>query len=210
MRRRAVLLTVILFAGVLSLFGGAGQAQEALAEWAKQQISERTGIDPKLLATLFVTEGSDQFILAFVYVTEQVLESQLKAELKQAIAPFVGQKAMLALVVPTRRSQFNPLELSFSQDGLIHLVGSSQVHPVTEDFRAGQLEANAVSAGVIQLPAGLDISRPFQIHYRAHSTTFSLSGQAASGANTSPSPGFLFFLLQLLLLFFLFPFLIGI
>jgi len=195
--------------GALSLGSSVGQAQSALEEWAKQQISEKTGIDPKLLATLFVTEGSDQLMLAFVYITQEVLESNLKPDLKQAIAPFVGQNAMLVLVVPTRRSHFNPLEISFAQDGPVFLLGQNEIHPITEDFKAGQLESSAVSAGVIQLPSGIDINRPFQINYRTHSTTFSLSG-STSTQSPSTASGLLLFFLQFIFLLFLFPFLLGI
>jgi hypothetical protein len=54
----------------------------------------RPGFDPNLLATLFVTEGENQFILAFrLRQPEQTMQSQLKAELKQAIAPVCQQAA---------------------------------------------------------------------------------------------------------------------
>jgi len=186
------------------------QAQTALEEWAKEQISAQTGIDPNLLATLFVTDGSDQFIMAFVYITEEVLNSNLKPDLKEAIAPFVGRRAMLTLVVPTRLSHFSPLEISFAQDGLVYLTIGDQIHPITEDFLTGEVTANTVSAGVIELPLGLDLDRPFQIQYRGtHSTTFSLSGTTVQ-QDVGPLSGFLLFFLQLLLFLFLFPFLIGI
>jgi hypothetical protein len=212
MRRISLLFAAFsLFLLTLSLTGPLAQAQSPLEEWAKQQISEKTGIDPNLLATLFVTEGQDQFILAFVYITEEVLASDLKPELKEAISPFVGRRAMLTLAVPTRTSRFSPLEISFSQDGLFYLISRAQIHQITEDFLAGELKANRVSAGVIELPEGLDLKRPFQIIYRGtHSTTFALEGQEASGQETGPLFGFLFFLLQILLFFLLFPFLIGI
>ncbi|OGF53270.1 MAG: hypothetical protein A2Z21_01140 [Candidatus Fraserbacteria bacterium RBG_16_55_9] len=201
-------VVVGLLMGVLGLWSSLAQAQSAVEDWAKQQISEKTGIDPNLLATLFVTDGSDQLILAFVYITQEVLDSNLKADLKQAIAPFVEQKAMLTLVVPTRHSQFSPMDISFSQGGLVYLITQSQIYPVTDDFQAGELEANAVSSGVIMLPEGIDMSRPFEITYRAQTTTFSLSGSGSPGPSL-PS-GLLGFFLQFLFLFFLFPFLIGI
>lgn len=211
MRRIALEIFVVLgvLIGLFGFWNPLGQAQDAVEEWAKQQISEKTGIDPKLLATLFVTDGSDQLILAFVYITAEVLQSNLKPDLKQAIAPFVGERAMLTLVVPTRHSLFNPMDISFSQDGFVYLIGPDQIHPITSDFQAGELAANVVSAGVIELPQGLDINRSFQISFRAHSTTFSLSGSAVPAFST-PTAGFLLFFLQLIFLLFLFPFLLGI
>lgn len=214
-RLRAGVLVALVFVWLLGVLGVQAQAQSALEEWAKQQISEKTGIDPQLLATLFVTDDSNQFLLAFVYITEEVLQSDLKPELKDAIAPYVGRRALLALVVPTRTSYFSPLEISFAQDGLVYLLGNDQIDPITEDFQPGQLEANAVSAGVLMLPIGIDESRPFEIRYRGEfSTTFSLQGpdpaRSAHEASTEPLSGFLLFLLQILLFLFLFPFLIGI
>ncbi len=204
-----VFVIAVLLAVSVGVWSPSAQAQTALEEWAKQQISEETGIDPNLLATLFVTDGSDQFILAFVYITEETLQSNLKPEIKQAIAPFVGQRAMLTLVVPTQTSNFSPLEISFSQDGLTYLIGSSQIEPITEDFRASQLPPNEVSAGVLLLPVGLDVNRPFEIHYRgSFSTTFSIGGSGASQPPGFVFPNFLFFLLQLILLLFLLPFLV--
>lgn len=208
-----VLVLALLVAGSVGLWSPTGQAQTPLEEWAKQQISEKTGIDPNLLATLFVTDGSDQFILAFVYITEETLQSNLKPEIKQAIAPFVGQRAMLALAVATRTSNFSPFEISFVQDGLTYLIGPAEIEPITEDFRAGQLPPNEVSAGVLLLPEGLDVGRPFEIQYRgSFRTTFSLSDPGTSQPQGQGVlfPNLLFFLLQFILLIFLLPFLVAI
>lgn len=207
-------IIVILFGLAVALSPAApGQAQSALEEWAKAQISEKTGIDEDLLATLFVTDGDDQFILAFVYINEEVMQSNLKPDLKGAIAPFVGQKALLTLVVPTRRSAFRPMDISFSQDGMVHLIDETRIHPVTDDFLAGQLPAQKVSAGVIELPQSVDIGRPFQISYRnSFSTTFSIGGEEVPSPGRSGDllSGVFRFLFQFLLFFFLIPFLVGI
>lgn len=98
---RKVLVSVLALALSLTLpvFG-----QSAIEELAKQQIAQKTGLDPNLLATLFVTDGENQFILAFVYVNEQTMQSQLKPELKQAIAPYVNKRALLTLLALARTS----------------------------------------------------------------------------------------------------------
>jgi hypothetical protein len=189
-----------------------GSAQSALEQLAKQQISEKTGIDPNLIATLFVTEQQDQFVLAFVYINQSVLQSKLKPELKSAIAPFVDKKAMLTMVVPTQRSFFSPLKISFQQGGLSYLIDTSSIHPVTDGFGAGIFDANTVNSGVILLPTAIDVGQPFQITYDGQfSTTFSISGTPSpppqSGSLLSPG-GFLFLLFQFILLVFLLPFLI--
>ncbi len=209
-----VFIALLIVVGTLGLLGPWGFAQTALEEWAKQQISEKTGIDPNLLATLFVTDGPDQLMLAFVYITQEVLDSNLKPEIKQAITPYVDQRALLALVVPTRLSSFSPLEISFAQNGIVYLINAAQIHPITEDFKPGPLEANAVSAGVIELPTGINVQQPFEIRYRgSFSTTLAVTSTAPATGTGTPAatiPFPLLFLLQLLLFFFLFPFLLGI
>ncbi len=212
MRRSLVIAATLALIFALGAGGLSGLAQSSLEELAKQQISDKTGIDPNLIATLFVTEQQGQFILAFVYIDQTVLQSKLKPELKAAILPYVGQKAMLTLIAPTQRSFFSPLKLSFQQGGLSYLIDASSVHPVTEGFGAGTFDANTVSSGVILLPTAIVVNQSFQITYDGQfSTTFSLSGMTGQPPqNSSPVPpgGFLFFLLQFILLFILLPFLL--
>jgi len=205
-----IALVLVLALGAVDL---TGSAQSSLEQLAKQQISEKTGIDPNLIATLFVTEQQDQFVLAFVYINQSVLQSNLKPELKSAIAPFVDKKAMLTMVVPTQRSFFSPLKISFQQGGLSYLIDMNSVHPVTDGFGAGLFDANTVNSGIILLPSAIDVSQPFQITYDGQfSTIFSISGTPApppqSGGSLLMPGGFLFFLFQFILLFFLLPFLI--
>ncbi|MBI1729552.1 hypothetical protein HY229_02650 [Candidatus Acetothermia bacterium] len=195
------------------LWGAAVQAQTPQEELAKQVISQNTGIDQNQLATLFVTDDADQFILAFVYINDDVMKSHLKPNLKDAVAPYVGKKAMLTLVVPTRDSSFNPLSLTFSQDNATSLLSSDQVHAITDDFLSGHVKTNATSAGIIELPASIDIQKSFSIIYNGKfSAPFSITGVVdASVQQASPNQGakgFLLFLLQFVLFFLLLPFLI--
>lgn len=212
MRRSLIFVGALALIFALGVGGLSGLAQSSIEGLAKQQISEKTGIDPNLIATLFVTEQQGQFILAFVYIDQTVLQSKLKPELKAAIEPYVGQKALLTLIVPTRRSFFSPLKLSFQQGGLSYLIDANSVHPVTEGFGVGAYDANTVSSGVILLPTAIVVKQAFQITYDGQfNTIFSLSGlagQPPQNGGLLPPGGFLFFLLQFILLFILLPFLL--
>ncbi|GBC76065.1 hypothetical protein HRbin07_00259 [bacterium HR07] len=205
--RRIVLLGVALALGVaLPALG-----QSAIEELAKQQIAQKTGLDPNLLATLFVTDGENQFILAFVYVTEQTMQSQLKPELKQAIAPYVNRRALLTLLAPAKTSFFDPLRINFEQGQARFLLSAQSIIKVTPDFGAGQFESGTVSAGILLLNDGLDVGQPFRIYYGPQSTVFSLTGQTLP-AQPNPFAQLLFFLQFLflnILLLFLIPFLLG-
>ncbi len=205
--RRALLSLVVLALGVaLPVFG-----QSALEELAKQQIAQKTGLDPNLLATLFVTDGENQFILAFVYVNEQTMQSQLKADLKQAIAPYVNKRALLTLVAPAKTSFFDPLRINFEQEHARFLLSQQSIVKVTPDFAAGTFNSGTVSAGVLLLSDGLDLGQPFRIYYGPQSTVFSLTGQTLP-AQPNPFAQLLFFLQFLflnILLLFLIPFLLG-
>lgn len=204
---KIVLSVLVLALGVaLPVFG-----QSAIEELAKQQIAQKTGLDPNLLATLFVTEGENQFILAFVYVNDQTMQSQLKPDLKQAIAPYVNKRALLTLIAPAKTSFFDPLRINFEQEQARFLVSEQAIVKVTPDFGAGRFESGTVSAGILLLVDGLDLGKPFRIYYGPQSTVFSLTGQTLP-AQPNPFAQLLFFLQFLflnILLLFLIPFLLG-
>ncbi|MCX8103181.1 MAG: hypothetical protein N3E42_01890 [Candidatus Bipolaricaulota bacterium] len=206
MRKVSILAFVLLFSVMLPALG-----QNALEELAKQQIAQKTGLDPKLLATLFVTDGENQFILAFVYVNEQTMQSQLKPELKQAIAPYVHKRALLTVLAPAKTSFFDPFRINFEQGQARFLLSEHSIVKVTPDFGAGRFESGTVSAGILLLSDGLDLGQPFRIYYGPQSTVFSLTGQTLPA---QPNPFvqlllFLQFLFFNILLLFLIPFLLG-
>jgi hypothetical protein len=206
MRKIVSLGVLFALSVVLPVFG-----QSALEELAKQQIAQKTGLDPNLLATLFVTDGENQFILAFVYITEQTMQSQLKADLKQAIAPYVNKRALLTLLAPAKTSFFDPLRINFEQGLARFLLSEQSIVKVTPDFGAGRFESGTVSAGILLLNDGLDLSKPFRIYYGAQSTVFSLTGETLP-AQPNPLAQLLLFLQFLflnILLIFLIPFLLG-
>ncbi|MCS7274268.1 MAG: hypothetical protein NZ610_02530 [Candidatus Bipolaricaulota bacterium] len=197
--------------GFLLLLAVPALGQSALEELAKQQIAQKTGLDPNLLATLFVTEGENQFILAFVYINEKTMQSQLKPELKQAIAPYVNKRALLTLLAPAKASVFDPLRIQFSQYLARFLLSEQTIVKITPDFQAGRFESGTVSAGILLLNDGLDLNKPFRIHYGQQSTVFSLTGETLP-AQPNPFASLLlllqFIFLNILLLF-LIPFLLG-
>lgn len=165
----------------------------SLEELARQRIVQETGLDPDLVATLFVSEENAQFILTFIYINGRTFNSRLKPELLEAIAPYRDRKAMLALVTPARESYFNPWLITFSQDGVDYHVISSAIRQVNEGFKVGTLPAGEVAAGIILLERlepspnsgsgpeprgeGLDVRRPFTIGYMRHTTSFALSAE---------------------------------
>lgn len=91
------------------------------------------------------------------------------------------------------------------------LLSEQSIIKVTPDFGAGKFEPGTVSAGILLLNDGLDLSRPFRIYYGAQSTVFSLTGETLPA---QPNPLlqlllFLQFLFLNILLLFLIPFLLG-
>lgn len=198
---------------LLVLWVGVGAfGQSALEASATRRISQETGIPQQFIRTLFVESQDAQFILAFIYINEQSANSDLKPELKTAIAPFVNRNALLVLVVPARRSSFDPLEISFVQNIFRVSVDGSMITPVTPDFAQGTLSSGTVSAGVIALDSRVLVNQPFEVRYtNAFSAMFDLNPKADSTV-TNPigslfGDGFRFLLLNLLFLF-LFPFLL--
>ncbi|MBI1743788.1 hypothetical protein HYR54_12090 [Candidatus Acetothermia bacterium] len=206
---KKLLATLILLAVVLTA-GAPAFAQSSLEELAKQQISQKTGLDPNQLAVLFINGDTGQFILAFALINEKMMQSSLKPELKQAVAAFVGQKALLTLVAPSQVSTFDPFQISFQQNGQKFSI--TTVTPITNDFAPGPLQPQTVSAGVLSLNASLDIAKNFKIFYGSQSTTFSISGKSDQPSGNG-IPNILLFLQIIffqILLIFLIPFLLGI
>ncbi len=208
---------LILTVGVLvaALAATPAYGQSPLEQWAENQISDRTGIPPELLATLFVDTSDSQFILSFVFINDEVMQSDLRDGLKESIRPYVGQRAMMAMIVPTQESTFQPNAISFVQNERNFLVSSSAIEPITDGFQAGPVPSEQVNAGVLMLPDGLNLDRAFTIQYQEDfSTSFSLQPPSDGGRQGSQSvdeseiQNFLLFLLQTILALFLFPFLI--
>lgn len=202
---------------LLLSFGVSVYAQSFLENAATRRISQETGISQDLIRTLFVEESESQFILAFIYINEQTINSDLKPDIKTAITPFVNRNALLILVVPARTSFFDPFAISFVQNIFRVSVDASMITPITPNFTTGTLASGAVSAGIIALDARVLLSQPFQVQYNASfSATFALTpeAQATTGStNTSTQGGGIFgggfrFLLLNLVLLFLFPFLL--
>lgn len=208
---------IILTAGVLltGLAAMPAYGQSPIEQWAENQISERTGIAPELLATLFVDTSDSQFILSFVFINEEVMQSDLREGLKESIRPYVGERAMMAMIVPTQASTFRPTGISFVQNDRSFLLSSSAIDPITDGFRSGSVPSEEVNAGVLMLPDGLSLEQAFTIQYQDDfSTSFSLQ-PPSDGGRQGPQPvdrseiqNALLFLLQIALAFFLFPFLI--
>ncbi|MFQ6033680.1 MAG: hypothetical protein ACE5KR_02335, partial [Candidatus Bipolaricaulia bacterium] len=114
--RRIFILLLLLIALALPAFS------QGLEELARQRIAQETGLDKDLIATMFISEENAQFILAFIYIEDRTFDSRLKPELLAAIAPYRNREAMLVLVTPAQESYFNPLLISFTQDGVTYNV----------------------------------------------------------------------------------------
>ncbi len=184
MSRAARAVAAVILMGGLFALAVAAPGQSPLGEAAKEELSEQAGIPLDMLATMVVTDGADQFILAFVAAAPSVLESNLSEELKDGVRPFVGTPALLALVYPTQASRFDPRRISFAQGDARFLIDASDITPLTENFRAGQLSAETLSAGVIELPEQLDESQAFEIVFRG---AFTASIQPTFGNNAHRS-----------------------
>jgi len=204
----------ILCVCLVLLFGVSVYAQSVLEASATRRISQETGIPQNLIQTLFVEENNAQFILAFIYINEQSIHSDLKPNIKEAITPFANRNALLVLVVPAKRSFFDPFSISFVQNIFRVAVDSSMIVPVTPDFATGELSTGTVSAGIITLDSSVLVNQTFEVQYNGiHSATFSINPDPNAGSDNVQGGGSLFgnglrFLLLNLLLLFLFPFLL--
>lgn len=182
-------LLAVAVALILGLASLPGMAQD-LQSLAKERIAAETGLDEDLLATIFVSEENAQFILTFIYIDDRTLNSKLKPELKQAIAPYKNRDAMLVLVTPAIDSYFNPMAIAFIQDRITYHVRPNSIRRIDPEFNVGTIPSGQVTAGIILLDQltpsisnyggaltapQLDTKRPFTITYMGrYSADFAL------------------------------------
>lgn len=213
---KTLLCVLVLLSVGVTAFG-----QSFLEDAATRRISQETGIDQRLIRTLFIDDDDGQFILAFIYINEESLNGDLNPDIKSAMIPYVNRNALLVMVVPASTSFFNPFAISFVQNVFRVPTETSMIVPITTDFAPGTLSSGGVSAGIIVLDSRVLASQSFEVHYNAsYTTTFTLNPDAASnsgsGDGASSGGGGLFgggfsilrsIIIGLLLLF-LFPFLL--
>lgn len=211
--------TIICLALLLGI-GVSAYGQSILQDAATRRISQETGIDQRLINTLFVDEDASQFILAFIYINEESVNGDLKPDIKEAMLPFVGRNALLVLVVPATSSFFDPFAISFTQNVFRINVEPQMITQVTPDFAPGTLASGEVSSGIIALDTRVLVSQTFDVQYtgsNVYSATFSLTTNDNASTDSSGSilgrignfigSRLVFFVINLILLF-LFPFLL--
>lgn len=210
------IICLVLLLGV----GVSAYGQSILQDAATRRISQETGIDQRLINTLFVDEDASQFILAFIYINEESVNGDLKPDIKEAMLPFVGRNALLVLVVPATSSFFDPFAISFTQNVFRINVEPQMITQITPDFAPGTFASGEVSSGIIALDTRVLVSQTFDVQYTGssvYSATFSLT--ATDNASTDSGGSIfgrignfignrlVFFVINLILLF-LFPFLL--
>jgi len=217
---RFPLKTIVCLVLLLSI-GVSAYGQSILQDAATRRISQETGIDQRLVNTLFVDEAGSQFILAFIYINEESVNGDLKPDIREAIVPFVGRNAVLVLLVPATSSFFDPFAISFAQNFFRINVEPQMITQITPDFTTGTFASGAVSSGIIALDTRVLVSQTFDVQYSGfdnYSATFSLtavdntSSQSPAGSILGGIGNFfgsrlVFFVINLILLF-LFPFLL--
>jgi len=141
---------------LVSVAGASASAQSALEGLAASRISQETGIPSEFVRALFVDEPDAEFILAFIYINEQAVDSNLRPEIKTAITPYVNRNAILVLVVPARQSFFDPLDISLVQTVFRVSLSPDMLVPITGDLRApGPASVLSGRSGRV-LPAGIE------------------------------------------------------
>ena len=137
--------------------GGAAQSLE--------QILAQTGLDADLVSMLTVEQGEQRFLLVFVYINERALQSNVRPEIAQAIAPYVGQNAVMIWAYSEAGASFDPGAIWFAQAGAVVTLAPERVVPIEGDFLSGVIPAMAPVAAVVVLGEAIDPAQPFEIHY---------------------------------------------
>ena len=145
---------------VLGLFLGAVAFGQSL-----EQILAQTGLEPDLVAMLTVEQGGQKFLLVFVYIDERTLTSNVRPEIAQAIAPYVGQNAVMIWGYSEAGAGFDPGTIWFAQGNAIVTLSPDSVIPIEGDFLSGTIPAMTPVAAIVVLGKAIDPAQPFEIHY---------------------------------------------
>lgn len=130
-----------------------------------EQILAQTGLDSDLVAMLTVEQGQNKFLLVFVYIDERTLGSNVRPEVAQAIAPYVGQNALLIWGYSEGGAVFDPGSIWFAQGETTITLSPEVLVPIEGDLASGTIPAMAPVAAVVVLGEGIDPAQPFEIHY---------------------------------------------
>jgi hypothetical protein len=144
----------------LTLAVGAGVAGQTL-----DQILAQTGLDRDLVALLTVEQGGQRFLLWFVYLNERTLQSNIRPEIAEIIAPYVGQNALLIWAYSEDGANLDPGAIRFSQGGVELTLTPDVLVPVSGDLLAGVLPPRTPVVAILLLGEEIDPAQPFAIHY---------------------------------------------
>ncbi|HIQ00147.1 TPA: hypothetical protein EYH33_06370 [Candidatus Bipolaricaulota bacterium] len=130
-----------------------------------EQILAQTGLDPDLVSMLTVEQGGQKFLLVFVFIDERTLESNVRPEIAQAIAPYVGQNAVMIWAYSEDGASFDPGAIWFAQGEALVTLAPELVVPIAGDFLSGVIPGMTPVAAVVVLGEAIDPAQPFEIHY---------------------------------------------
>ena len=130
-----------------------------------EQVLAQTGLEPDLVAMLTVEQGGQKFLLVFVYIDERTLSSNVRPEIAQAIAPYVGQNAVMIWGYSEAGAGFDPGAIWFAQGDAMVTLSPDSVVPIEGDFLSGNIPAMPPVAAIVVLGEAIDPAQPFEIHY---------------------------------------------
>jgi len=144
----------------LTLAVGAGAAGQSM-----EQILAQTGLDPDLVAMLTLEQGGQRLLLFFVYINERTLQSNVRPEIAEIIAPYVGQNAVMIWAYSEEGANFDPGSIWFSQGAVEVGLSPESVVPVSGDFLSGVVPPMTPVVAILVLGEAIDPAQPFAIHY---------------------------------------------
>jgi hypothetical protein len=130
-----------------------------------EQILAQTGLDADLVSMLTVEQGGQKFLLVIVYIDERTLQSNVRPEIAQAIAPYLGQNAVMIWAYSEAGASFDPVAIWFAQGGALVTLAPELVVPIEGDFLSGVIPGMTPVAAVVVLGEAIDPAQPFEIHY---------------------------------------------
>ena len=158
-----------------------------------EELAGLLGIEPRRIHLIACGGETDQLRIMLIELDNALFLGRVCADgmedaagpLWEIVSPLAGTGAVMVWAASTTGAEFTPYAFYLQQAGSTFLFFSrSSFVDLTEGFTARRrLAPGEVSAGIVLLHRGIDLQRPFTMHYCGGMSQF---GDEAGDANPNP------------------------
>lgn len=150
--------------------------QDALTtgEFTRESIASLFNLPPAMVQTFDIAARGTELRILLVLLSAPVRDASFSSDLLTSIEPLIGTGAVMVWALSSTGSPFTPWSFFVQQNGTNYVFFSdASFVELTKGFlRAKEVPAGQILAGVIRLPKGINLSKPFKVFYGSSSASF--------------------------------------